>query len=130
MWVQKNICGGFNNIFNHQEQKLMVGFFVNEKLALELVITVSFQQVKIIRSWRKQLVKDQYLHAGRCSTFIRTYFLQGQLPFCLFFSSHLPTRKNFIPLACAISVFLCLCHAVLSFEGFQSTVSVFLRPFL
>lgn len=65
----KNICGGFNNIFNEVKQNPVeqrVDFFVNEKLALELVITVSFQQVKkIIRSETKQLARDQYLHAGK-----------------------------------------------------------------
>lgn len=70
----KNICGGFNNTLNKAKQTLLqqrADFFVNEMLALELVITVCFQQVKkIIRSERKQLVRDQYLHEGKHNTFL------------------------------------------------------------
>lgn len=77
----KNICGGFNNIFNEVKQNPMeqrVDFFVNEKLALELVIAVSFQQVKkIIRSETKQLVRDQYLRAGKCK-----HFFKENAPLC------------------------------------------------
>lgn len=57
-----------------------INFFVNEKLGLELVTTASFQQVKkIIRSERKQLERDQYLHAGKCNTFFEEHALLHSL---------------------------------------------------
>lgn len=61
---------------NPMEQR--AHFFVNEKLALELVITVCFQQVKkIIRSERKQLVRDQYLHAEKRDFFYQDTLITG-----------------------------------------------------
>lgn len=45
-------------------------FLVNEKLALGVALTACFQQVKnIIRSERKELVRDGCLHAGKHSSF-------------------------------------------------------------
>lgn len=43
---------------------------------------VSFQQARDTGSWRKQFVKDQYLCAGECNSFL------------FFKSEHAPYRTN------------------------------------
>lgn len=99
-----------------------INFFVNEKLALELVTTASFQQVKkIIRSGENSL-----RGISICMQESVTLFLKNML-----FSIHFSHRKSTILLACDVSVFPCLHHGVVSFEGTQwISVSDFLTTFL